>query len=150
MPAIDVRTDIVIARPLERVAAFSAEPSNAPRWYVNIKSVEWQTSPPMQLGSRVAFVATFLGRRLVYTYEIVELINNARLVMRATGGALAMETTYEWFAESPHATRMTLRNRGDPSGFATLLAPLVRLAVRKQNRKDLARLKALLEDAGTS
>ncbi len=56
-------------------------PSNAPQWYANIRSVEWQTAPPVAVGSRMAFVAQFLGRRLAYTYEVVEL-DGGRLVMR--------------------------------------------------------------------
>jgi hypothetical protein len=57
----------VIERPQDEVARYAGDPSNAPGWYVNIKSVEWKTPPPLQLGSKVAFVARFLGRRLAYT-----------------------------------------------------------------------------------
>jgi hypothetical protein len=40
---------------------------------------------------------------------------------------------------------MTLRNRGEPAGFAKLTARVVAVAVRRANRKDLERLKAVLE-----
>jgi len=120
-------------------------PSNAPSWYVNIKSVEWETPPPLAVGSRMAFVAQFLGRRLAYTYEVADQVAGERLVMRTAQGPFPMETTYTWATVSESATRMTLRNRGEPSGFSKLAAPLMAGAMRRANRKDLEQLKALLE-----
>ncbi len=143
--AVDVLTEIVIDRPRDRVALYAGNPSNAPEWYVNIKSVEWKTPLPLALGSRLAFVARFLGKRLEYTYEIVELVPGARQVMRTADGPFPMETTYTWQAEGEDKTRMTLRNRGEPSGFSKLVGPIMAAAMRRANRKDLARLKALLE-----
>ena len=143
--AVDVVTDIEIAAPVDRVSAYAADPTNAPEWYLNIKAVEWKTPPPLTVGSRMAFVAQFLGRRLAYTYEIAELVPGRRLVMRTAEGPFPMETTYTWEASGEGRTRMTLRNRGAPSGFSKLVAPLMASAMRRAHRKDLARLKALLE-----
>src|SRR6476469_2687537 len=112
---VDVETEITIGRPLAMVAAYAADPSNAPDWYENIASVEWKTSPPVRVGSEVAYVAKFIGRRLAYTYEFVELVPNGRLVMRTVEGPFTMETTYTWSPTSGGATRMTLRNRGEPA-----------------------------------
>src|SRR4030088_488517 len=106
---VDVQTEIVIHRPVERVAAYAGDPSNAPRWYVNIKSVEWKTPPPVSVGSKLAFVAQFLGRRLAYTYEVVDLVPGRRLVMTTAQGAFPMETTYTWEPVGEGQTRMTLR-----------------------------------------
>lgn len=99
---VDVLTEIEVNRPLAEVSSYASDPENAPSWYVNIKSVEWKTPPPLRVGSRHAFVAQFLGRRLAYTYETVELVPESRLVMVA--------------------------------------------AMRRANRKDLERLKSLLEN----
>ena len=143
--SVDVCTEVVIDAPVDRVAGFAGDPSNAPQWYVNIESVEWETSPPVQLGSRMAFVARFLGRRLAYTYEVVELVPRERLVMRTAQGPFPMETTYTWEALGERSTRMTLRNRGNPSGFSKVGAPLMVSSMRRANRNDLAALKKLLE-----
>jgi uncharacterized membrane protein len=142
---VDVVTEIVVDRPVAEVSAYAADPSNAPEWYVNIDSVEWRTPPPPRVGSTVGFVARFLGRRLEYTYELIELVPLERLVMRTRQGPFPMETTYTWVAAGHGSTRMTLRNRGEPAGFSRLMAPVMGPAMRRANRKDLARLKAILE-----
>lgn len=142
---VDVSTEIVIRRSREQVAAYSANPENAPAWYVNIKEVQWKSPPPMVLGSRIAFVATFLGRRLAYTYEVIDLQHGRRLVMSTKEGPFPMETTYTWEDTAEGYTRMTLRNRGSPSGFSTLLTPVMASSMRRANRKDLSKLKELLE-----
>jgi uncharacterized protein YndB with AHSA1/START domain len=142
---VDVVTEVVIECSPDKVAAYSANPDNAPQWYENIKSTEWKTSPPLAVGSRIVFVAHFLGRRLAYVYEIVELAANRRLVMRTEQGPFPMETTYTWEPAGEGKTRMTLRNRGNPSGFSILAVPFMALGMRRANRKDLDRLKILLE-----
>ena len=142
---VDIETHIVIARAIDVVSSYAGDPSNAPDWYVNIVSVGWKTAPPLRVGSQVEFVARFLGRTLRYTYEFVELVTGERLVMRAQQGPFPMETTYTWATESDGSTRMTLRNRGEPVGFSKVMAPLMKPAMRRANRKDLAKLKALLE-----
>jgi uncharacterized membrane protein len=142
--SVDVSTDIIIDRPPSEVSAFAADPDNVPSWYVNIKSVEWQTPRPVTPGSRIAFVAQFLGRRMAYTYEVVELIRGERLVMRTADGPFPMETTYTW-QPAGSGTRMTLRNRGTPAGFSRWVAPFMSFAMRRANRKDLALLKRVIE-----
>ena len=146
--SVDVLTDVVIDRPRHEVAAYAGDPTNAPQWYVNIKSVEWKTPPPIRVGSRIAFVAHFLGRQMAYTYEISELVADTKLVMRTSEGPFPMETTYMWEDTPNGATRMTLRNRGNPEGFSALVAPFMTAAMRRANRKDLQALKARLEADG--
>ena len=141
---VDVVNSIVIARHIAEVSQYAADPDNAPLWYENIRSVEWKTPRPLQVGSRIEFVAHFLRRRLAYTYEVVEFAPGRHLMMRTPGPPFLMETTYTW-EDQNGATRMTLRNRGMPSGFAAWLSPLMSFMVGRANRKDLALLKRRLE-----
>jgi uncharacterized protein YndB with AHSA1/START domain len=142
---VDVLTEGVIQRPRREVAPYVADPDNAPKWYENIETVEWKSPKPLVVGSLIEFVARFLGRRLRYTYEITDYVPGNRLVMRTAQGPFPMETTYTWDDAGPSATCMTLRNRGGPSGFSKLFAPVMAMAVRRANKKDMARLKKLLE-----
>lgn len=145
---VDVLTEIEIARPRAEVAAFATDPDNATAWYSNIERVEWRTPPPLAVGTRLAFEARFLGRRLAYTYEVREHVPAERFVMSTADGPFPMETTYAWADGPGGGTRMTLRNRGEPAGFSRLAAPLMAPAMRRANRTDLARLRQLLETRG--
>jgi uncharacterized protein YndB with AHSA1/START domain len=145
--AVDVLTEIEIERPRAQVSAYASDPDNATAWYANIESVEWESPRPLVVGSRIVFTARFLGRRLAYTYEIRELVPGERLVMSTAQGPFPMETTYTWEDTAGGGTRMTLRNRGEPSGFAGVAAPMMARAIRRANAKDLAALKEILEAA---
>jgi Polyketide cyclase / dehydrase and lipid transport len=142
---VDVATEIEIRRPRAEVAAYASDPDNATRWYRNIETVDWQTPRPLAIGSRIAFVARFLGRRLAYTYEVRELVPGERFSMSTAQGPFPMQTTYTWQDAGEGATRMTLRNQGAPAGFSKLAAPMVAMAMRRANRKDLREIKRILE-----
>jgi hypothetical protein len=146
---VDVQSGIEIARPRAEVSAYACDPDNATAWYENIKAVEWKSPRPLVVGSQMAFVAQFLGRRLGYTYEVRELVPGERFVMSTAEGPFPMETTYTWEDTADGGTRMTLRNRGEPAGFAKVTAPVMAAAMRRANRKDLRRLKRILEQGGS-
>jgi uncharacterized membrane protein len=145
---VDVFTQIDIQRPVKNVSDYAASPDHAPEWYVNIDSAEWQTEKPLMIGSRIAFKAKFLGRDLSYVYEIAEFLPGQKLVMRTANGPFPMETTYTWEAINKDATRMTLRNKGNPTGFSKLFTPFMSSMMKRANMKDLKKIKNILENLG--
>jgi hypothetical protein len=145
MSTVDVTTTIRIGCSRWVVAEYTSNPDNAPKWYKNIDAAQWLTPRPLKLGSRIAFRARFLGRHLTYAYEIVEFSPLRQLVMRTAHGPFPIETTYRWDDALNGETIMTLRNRGRPAGIFRLLAPLVSVAIRRANTKDLEWLKRVLE-----
>ncbi len=142
---VDVEVEAVIPFPHPEVASYAGDPTNAPAWYANIRSVTWRTAPPLGVGSRMDFEARFLGRRLSYTYEVVDHEPGQRLVMRTADGPFPMETTYTW-EPAAGGTLMRLRNTGAPSGFAAITAPVLAKAMKSAMTKDLARLSRRLAD----
>lgn len=142
---VNVLTEIIINKPIDKVAEYAANPDNAPEWYVNIKTAEWKSSKPLTVGSLITFKAQFLGKQLEYTYKIKEFIPGQKLVMRTAEGPFPMETTYTWQTVDNNKTRMTLRNAGRPSGFSKLFAPFMATMMKKANRKDLKKIKEILE-----
>ena len=144
---MDVTTTTYIGRTRDQVAAFAVDPDRVTDWYANIVAVEWKTPPPLVVGTRLGFMAKFLGRRLAYTYEVKEHEPGQRFVMSTAEGPFPMETTYEFSDGPAGGTTVRLTNRGSPRGLSRLMAPFVSGAVRRATRRDLARLKERLEGA---
>jgi len=142
---VDVVSEIEIMRPRDEVAAYACDPDNVTAWYENIKAVDWQSPRPLEVGSRIAFVAQFLRSDLSYTYEVREWVPGERFVMSTDDGPFPMETTYAFEETASGVTRMTLRNRGEPRSATKLAGPIVAASMRRANRKDLRALKAILE-----
>jgi Polyketide cyclase / dehydrase and lipid transport len=142
---VDVNTEIIIKSPLKEVSEYAANPENAPKWYVNIQSAEWKSPKQLNVGALIAFNAQFLGKNLSYIYKIIEYKPGEKLIMRTENGPFPMETTYTWEELDLTHTRMTLRNRGIPTGFSKFLTPFMSMMMKRANNKDLKKIKIILE-----
>lgn len=142
---VHVETSIIIEKPILEVANYASNPENAPLWYDNIQSAIWVHGDSLDLGNKVAFVANFLGKEMRYTYEFTKIIDGKKLVMQTSEGPFPMKTIYQWEPISENQTKMTLINSGEPTGFSKIMAPFMSRMMRKANKKDLSKIKVILE-----
>ena len=136
-----------IARPSAEVAAFVMDPENDSSWIGGIRSVTVLTDPPIAVGTRVERVAQFLGRELRYVNDVTALEPGVSLEMRSHSAPFPMTVRYSFAESAGGATTTRVEIEGDPGWFFRVAGPLLRMAVRRNLRGDLRRLKDLLEAA---
>ena len=142
--AIDVRAEIVVARPRNEVTAYVMDPANDPVWISGIKEARMLTEPPLGKGTRVERIASFLGKRIEYVLEVEQHDPDALLEMRSVKGPFPMRVTYA-FEEAGDGTLVRIRVRGESGGFYSLAGPLLSRSVKRDITGDLKALKRLLE-----
>jgi hypothetical protein len=141
---IDVTAEATIAADRGRVAAYAMDPGNDTAWIGGITEVRMLTEPPLEKGSRVRRVATFMGRRIEYVMEVAELEPGSRIVMRSVKSPFPMVVTYS-FDDRPGGTRGRVRVEGEPGRMYRIAGPMMARAVKRSIAKDVRRLKAILE-----
>lgn len=142
--SVDVTAEREIARPREEVAAFATDPANDTTWIGGISEAELVTDPPVEVGSRVRRVASFLGRRIDYVMEVEGFEPGRRIEMRSIKSPFPMRVTYV-FDDAPAGTRARIRVEGAAEGFYRLAGPLLAAGVRRGITRDLRTLQSLLE-----
>lgn len=143
--SVDVTAETTIRRPRDEVASFVMDADNDTKWIGGIKSVRVLDAPVRQ-GSKVERVASFLGRKVHYVNEVVELVPAERLVMRSVKSPFPMRVTYV-FSDAPGGTLASVRVEGDASGFYKVAGPLMGTMVKRNITRDMASLRAHLERA---
>ena len=141
---IDVSATIEIARPSGDVAAFAMEAENDPAWIGGISSAQRLTPGPTAVGTQVERVAHFLGRQIEYVMEVAEIDPGRRIVLRSIKSPFPMQVTYS-FEPVAAGSQASVRVEGGPEGFMRYADGLMSLAVRRNLRRDVARLKEICE-----
>ena len=141
--AINVTAGVHIARSRDDVAAYVVNPENDAAWIGGIRSARMLTEPPVGVGTRVARVASFMGKRIEYTPEVVTYEQDSLLAMK-TDKTFDMSISYE-FEDSGDGTIAGIRIQGAGSAFFELAAPLLGPTVKRSIKSDLSNLKAILE-----
>jgi uncharacterized membrane protein len=146
--SIDVTAQVHVRRPRDQVAAYMTDPANDPEWIGGLRSARKLGEGPLAEGSRVARVASFMGRRVEYVNEIVRLDPARELDMRSVKAPFPMRITYT-FEDRDGGTVVHNRVRGG-GGLFSLGSPLFAPMVRRNVQKDLERLRDVLETQAPS
>lgn len=141
---VDTTATVRIACPPERVAEFLRDPANDPRWIGGIRTAQLVTPAPVGVGTRVARVASFLGKKIEYVNEITALTPDG-LAMRSVQSPFPMQVDYGHRADGAGGTAASVRVRGEAGRFYRLAAPVLNRMVHRSISGDLRRLKRVLE-----
>lgn len=134
---------VVIERPVEEVFGFLDEPANNPLWQPGTVESRQVTEGPMEVGTRIAQVTHFLGKRMEMIFEISEHVRNKTATARWSG-PLAGYSTYT-FEEADGATKLTISGEVEGHGFFKLAEPVFAVIAKRELRTSLDNLKDLLE-----
>ena len=142
-----VAESVIIHRPISEVFAFVTTPENSSRWQSATVETKMITPGPVGVGTRMSHVGKFMGRRIQVTASVTEYVPNRRYrydsVFRST--AYFLRYTFETAEEG---TKLTLDSEIEPTGMFKLLAPLIVRMTERMYRKDLDKMKQVLEIGG--
>ena len=142
---LEVEASVDIERPAADVFTYLADMSNNPKWQRGMKACTWTSEPPLQLGSTYDQEASFLGKKIVSSFEVVEFVAGERIRIKTTGGTMPIDVTRTVEAKPDGSATVGAVVRGDSSGVFKIAAPLMKMMVGASVRKDYGRLKAVLE-----
>lgn len=141
--SVNVSTEIIIERDRPSIAQFVTDPANDRSWIGGVLEAKRLDDGPIVVGSRIARVVRFLGRRIQYTLKIVEQEHERRVVM-TTDSPFPMMVTYE-FEAAGSQTLVRVRVSGQPRGFFRLGGAFLNRMVLGNVTKDLVRLRDRME-----
>ncbi len=144
---IEVDVAVEIDRPPERVFQFVADFENNPIWQSGMRSARFTSPAPLAVGSTYEQVASFLGREVVSSFEVVAYVPGRKVAATSVGGSFPITFTRQVDPVGA-GSRVSAHIEGDARGFFRIARPLLRWLVRRSIRRDYANLKRILETEG--
>ena len=141
---LKIESTVSINRPPQEVLAYIANFENNPKWQGGMREAKFTSEPPLRLGSTYEQVASFLGRPVVSTFEVIAYEPGQMVKATSTAGSFPITFTRMVKAEGEGA-RVTAVVEGDSSGFFKLAQPLMIWFVQRSVDNDYANLKKILE-----
>ena len=142
---VDVSSEIVIDRPRADVAAYAGDIDTTAHWYENIETVEWETAPPLAVGSRIRQELVVSGQHLKFELHVVRLEPPSAAELRFEGSGFKAANEYTVTQADGLGSAVTWVIAGETTSFkAKLLAPMVQAKLEEKLDTDLVRLRSLL------
>jgi uncharacterized protein YndB with AHSA1/START domain len=139
---------VEIARPVDEVFAFLADPANLPRWQSGLHEVR-KEGDASGVGARHVEIRSVLGKRLEQTLEVTALEPGRRLDLEVVEGPVHLSIRHT-FSSTAGGTRVDVVGEGDPGPLFVIAGPFLARVLKKQSQTDFARLKSELEEADRS
>ena len=142
---IEVTASVDVDRSAQDAFGVLADFERNTEWQKGMQSCRWTSDPPLRLGSTYDQEASFLGRKILTSFEVVELEagRTVKIASRESTFPIAVTRSVEPLGEG--RCRVSALVEGDSSGLFKLAEPLMRRMVERSVRADYARLKDLLE-----
>jgi uncharacterized membrane protein len=140
-----VKSSIIIDKPPEDVAAVLLDAEKAVLWTSDLEKFEVLARPPGLVGSRARLHYKQGNSRYIMEDELLQVEPNRRYLSRVTGDAIEAEVE-TILKPVDGSTEVNVRwiGFGKPI-FLRLLLPFMRRSIARQTRKDLMKLKSLVE-----
>ena len=142
---VTAKTSVDIDRPADEVFRFVSELPNNPRWQRGMRACRWTSDPPHGVGSTYEQEARFLGKDVRNSFRVTALDPGRRIIFESTGGSFPLAVTRTVAPLGAGRCRFTEAVEGDARGYYRVADPVLQLLVRASIKRDLPRLKALLE-----
>lgn len=147
---VKFRAETTIARSAEDIFAYAADVARHPEW-MGVTDAKLISGHQTEVGARAAETLKFGPRTIPFTFEVVEVEPNRRIVWRTVdGGALNAEGGLQLVPEGPTSTRATYFGSMGLRGVWRLLEPLMAAEIRAGESAELERLKAKMESGADS
>ena len=133
-----------IQRPASEVAEFFFNSSNNPRWQKGMRRCEWETPPPIAVGSTYLQEASFVGRTISSRFEVTEYTPGQSITIDTIESTFPITVTRLVEPIDSRSCRVMAEISGGPGGIMKLLAPVTQRLAQRSVDADYDRLVALL------
>ena len=137
---------VVINQPIGRVFEFITNVSNNAKWQTDILELEMTSAGRLGIGSTYRCINRFMGKRLETEGVITEFVPDKNCSIRITAGDVRGVNSF-LFNTVNGGTSVTAVGELDMSLFK-LAKLLVKRKINQQLKKDMLKLKHILENGG--